>query len=104
MATIQDISPKEFQEGIQQENIQLIDVRTPAEYGEGHIAGATLINIQEHDFRDKIDELPHDKPVYVYCRSGARSGAAMRYMETAGFQEVYNLKGGILAWEGEVER
>jgi len=76
----------------------LIDVRTPQEVAQGYIEGARNIDINSQDFRPKVEKLDKTQPVLVYCRSGRRSEAAMRYMQDQGFSEVYNLNGGILAW------
>lgn len=81
-------------------NAQLLDVRTPGETAQGKIAGAVEININDVDFQQKVSRLDKNKPVLVYCRSGARSGNAMRQMTAMGFREVYNLSGGIIAWQG----
>lgn len=77
----------------------LLDVRTPNETASGKIQDALEIDFQQADFLDQVNLLPKDKPVFVYCRSGNRSGQAMAKMEKLGFTEVYNLKGGILAWK-----
>lgn len=80
-------------------NALLIDVRTPQEVEQGYIKGARHIDISSQEFRIEVDKLDKTQPVFVYCRSGRRSAAAMRYMRDNGFVEVYNLNGGILAWE-----
>jgi rhodanese-related sulfurtransferase len=82
-------------------DVQLIDVRTPAEYAEGHLRGSLNIDVMNNQFLEKIDDLDPSKPVYVYCRSGQRSTNAGNQFIDAGFTEVYNLKGGILAWQSE---
>ena len=82
------------------EKVQLIDVRTPAEFREGHIENATNIDVTGADFETKIQALDKSKPVYVYCRSGHRSNIASKKMEEAGFKQIYDLKGGIKAWSG----
>ena len=73
-----------------------IDVRTPEEYAEGHIEGATLIPVQELETR--INEVPKDKQVYVYCRSGKRSAHAAGVLAKAGYTNIENVLGGINAW------
>ena len=99
-----NISPKEFQEKMQNDgNSVVLDVRTPEEYEEKHIPGSINIDIKEPDFQDKLDELPEDKQYLVYCRSGGRSARACQIMATEGFENLYNLEGGILDWNGEVE-
>ena len=76
----------------------LVDVRTPEEFAEGHIAGATNMDIHGENFEKQLGELDKGKAVYVYCRSGGRSGRAAGMMHKLGFAEVYNLSGGITAW------
>ncbi len=94
------VSAAEFQSFIDEYGTkQLIDVRTPTEYAEGHIPGAKLINIYDTDFKTKILSLPLNKsfPVLVYCRSGNRSMVAARFLAEKGFR-VVNLKNGIKEW------
>jgi len=82
----------------------LLDVRTPAEVAEGIIEGAMVINFFDADFAERVAELEKDKPVYVYCRSGARSGQALKVLQQAGFVDVTNLSGGTLAWQRNGKR
>ena len=77
---------------------QLVDVRTPEEFGEGHIEGATNINYHDADFKSQLEQLNKEKPVFVYCRSGGRSGRSMKDFKDLGFKKVYDLKGGFNAW------
>lgn len=77
----------------------LIDVRTPAEFAAGHIAGATNIDVEAADFATKIGSLDKGAAYALYCRSGNRSGAAMQAMLGAGFTQVFHLGGGIGAWQ-----
>ncbi|MFT6211569.1 MAG: rhodanese-related sulfurtransferase [Bacteroidia bacterium] len=92
----EDLSVEEFAKYI--DGAQLLDVRTPDEWSEGIIEGATMANIHEDDFDANLAKLDKEKPVAVYCRSGGRSGKAMAKMNQLGFKEVYSLKGGIGAW------
>ena len=77
---------------------QLIDVRTPGEYAGGHLKNAINIDLRSPDFEQRIGALDKHKPVFVYCLSGGRSGAAADKMADMGFQEVYNMDGGIMKW------
>ena len=79
-------------------NVQLIDVRTPEEYTEGFINNAKNINFFYDDFLSQMSVLDTDKPVYLYCKSGGRSGKAAIQLKEAGFAKVYDLEGGITAW------
>ena len=77
-------------------SVTLLDVRTPAEYARGHIDGA--INIPLDSLRQRMSELPAQKPVYVNCHSGLRSYIACRLLSQKGF-ECYNLSGGYRFYE-----
>ena len=76
----------------------LLDVRQPKEYEQSHIPGAKLIPVAQ--LSDRLDELDPNKPVVVYCAVGGRSRAAAQLLAGKGFDDVFNVKGGIKAWEG----
>ena len=81
--------------------LTLLDVRQPEEYAEGHLPGAMLIPVGE--LHARIEAVPRaDKPTIVYCRSGMRAGRAVAILLQAGFRDVWNMTGGILAWNGMV--
>lgn len=80
------------------DDLVVLDVRTPEEFAEGHVADATLIDIYEPDFADRIAELDPDVPYVVICRSGNRSSQAVALMRDLGFSDVTDVDGGILAW------
>ena len=100
-----DISQGEWAEGIENDaNVIILDVRTEDEFGEGNIPNAINIDIHKgQGFIYKLEELDKSKTYYVYCRSGARSGQACKIMNELGFEKAYNLVGGILGWQGEIE-
>lgn len=81
-----------------QPNAQLIDVRTPDEFARGYLPGAVNYNFYDTDFSDKLNKLDRTQPVYVYCAAGGRSGSAASRLVGLGFKEVYDLRGGYLAW------
>ena len=83
------------------ENTVVIDVREPHEFAKGHIENARLISIGKID--EKLYELePHkDKPILVICQQGTRSAHACKKLNKAGFSQVYELSGGMLAWEDQ---
>lgn len=82
--------------------IQLVDVRTPAEYQQGHIEGAVNIDFRNPSiFDQEFSRLNHEQPVMIYCRSGRRSAAAAKKLEAMGFREIYDLEGGYLQWSKE---
>ncbi|MCF0055311.1 rhodanese-like domain-containing protein [Dyadobacter sp. CY356] len=98
--TKSNLKAEEFDKEIKKKGIQLLDVRRPAEYEEGHIKGSTLANWEDKaDFEKHAEHLDKNKPVYVYCRSGKRSSAAADYLSEKGFKNVVNLEGGILEWK-----
>ncbi len=74
----------------------LIDVRTPSEFKNGHVPGA--INIPLDQLQARIDEIPTDKPIVVICASGNRSQTGAKRLANAGYDRVYNLKGGTMSW------
>jgi rhodanese-related sulfurtransferase len=82
----------------QHPNLQILDVRTPAEVAKGKIKGAKVANVMSSDFQSQIAKLDKSKPYLVYCRSGNRSLNACRIMQQAGFEQVYNLSGGYGSW------
>jgi len=89
-----------FQKDIEaRADIQLIDVRTPEEYAEAHLRGATNYSVTDRTFQEKIAQLDINKPVYVYCKSGGRSARASERLKQFGFAEIRDLEGGITAWQ-----
>ena len=79
-------------------NKQLVDVRTQNEFKNGHLAGALLIDYNNKDFKANVSKLDKNKPVFVYCASGGRSGSAAEVLVELGFKQIYDLKGGMNAW------
>ena len=77
----------------------LLDVRTPSEFAAGHIAGAVNIDVESATFPQLVAALDPTKNYAVYCRSGSRSKAAVSAMEQAGFSHLFDLAGGIGAWQ-----
>ena len=85
------------------EQAVVLDVRTKTEVAEGIIPNAINIDIyQGQDFVFDLEELDKDKNYYVYCRSGNRSAQACAIMNQLGFENAYNLMGGITEWTGVV--
>ncbi|WP_278036090.1 rhodanese-like domain-containing protein [Flavobacterium nitratireducens] len=83
---------------------QLLDVRTPTEYTEGHIDNALNIDWQGSHFEHEVQKLDKNKAVYVYCRSGKRSLKASEKLAELGFKKIYNLDGGFLQWTSENQK
>ncbi len=92
---------KEYIRKHKESDYQLIDVREPAEYTEGHIPGAKLIPLSE--LPQRISQVPSDIDLLFYCRSGKRSQMAASIVADSDIRtrNIYNIKGGILAWEGK---
>lgn len=90
----------EFAQYITESGVQLLDVRTPEEFESGHLAGAIMIDFRAEGFVEKAKaQLKKDQPVALYCRSGKRSHSAAELLLKAGFKELVELDGGILAWQ-----
>ncbi len=98
---IVSISAPEFEKEIKSDSVQLVDVRTPQEYAEGHIDGALNINVQSDNFKVLAQrELSKDSTVFVYCLSDRRSLDATEILTKLGYK-VVNLKGGIIEWKDD---
>lgn len=93
------LAPTEAEARIATGDVEVLDVRTPEEYAEGHVEGATLIDFYEPDFADRIAQLDRDQEYVVYCQSGNRSGQATAMMAEQGFTAVDDVDGGIAAWQ-----
>ncbi len=92
----QNIGPEDLNEKKQSgDDFLLLDVRTPAEHAAQAIEGSYLVPLQ--DLGSRIDELPKDKEIIVYCRVGNRSAYAASFLSRMGFN-VKNLEGGIMLW------
>ena len=94
----EDISAAIFQDLAQQQDIEILDVRTSEEFSSGKILGARNIDIRNPDFLTQIKKLPRDKTYLIYCRSGARSAQASEVLSELGFENVKNLSGGVIRW------
>lgn len=99
----QDLAVRDFVAVIKDLDVQLVDVRTPAEYAEGYIGKAINIDIKQESFdTEALRLLDPNKPIAVYCRSGARSAMAVERLRHIGFHTtIYNLIGGYLAYAAQ---
>ena len=99
-----DLVQTEWQSQLQNDtNAVILDVRTLAEVAEGKIPGAIHIDIYKgQEFINDIMKLDKTKNYYVYCKSGGRSGQACAFMNQSGFENAFNLIGGIMQWQGEI--
>jgi rhodanese-related sulfurtransferase len=98
-AKYKNIGVDEFDKLRQRTNAVVLDVRTPKEFAAGHIAGATNIDWNSADFQKKVVGLDKSKTWLVHCAVGGRSAKAADKMATLQFTNVYNLEGGLKAWE-----
>ena len=80
------------------EDFTVIDVRTPEEFSRKHIENAVNMDFHSDTFKEEIDSLPKEKSYLLYCGSGKRSGKTKEMMEELGFDNVFNMKGGILSY------
>ena len=98
---IKTITTLELKALLEKDKIQLLDVRSPEEIKEGFIPTAKFVNYFDADFAEKaISKLGKNRPVYLYCRSGSRSGKSAKILQEKGF-EVYNVLGGFNQWKQE---
>jgi rhodanese-related sulfurtransferase len=91
---IKQLTPKELDD---KKGVVILDVRTNKEYEQGHIPGA--VHIPLNDLGDKIKKLKKDKEIVVFCQSGNRSIWAIKRLMGMGYKNLYNLKGGYVAWK-----
>jgi thioredoxin len=95
-----ELEVPEFEKAIADNSIQLLDVRTASEYNSGHLKNSMQADwTDKNQFLDRTQYLDKNKPLFVYCLSGARSAAAADWFRKQGFQAVYELKGGISSWK-----
>lgn len=95
--TVQNISVTEAEPAIAKGGVQFIDVRTIEEFKESRAKSS--VNIPLDILDEKLGGLKKNEPVYVICRTGARSAAAAQILKENGFEKIYNIKGGMLDWE-----
>ena len=98
-ATGQHVAASDFATAMKAPGTIVLDVRTPAEYASGHLPSARNVDIEGSGFAAGIAALDKNGTYAVYCRSGNRSGTALEQMSAAGFTHVYDLAGGIGAWQ-----
>jgi len=108
-AGFETVTVEEAKKMIEKEEVFVLDVRTPDEFNESHIKGATLIPVTNSGGSNmspdqllgaRINEVPKNQKILVYCRTGYRSTSASQMLVAAGYSDVYNMQGGITAWTG----
>jgi phage shock protein E len=97
-AGVTNMKVTEFSAKIAEAGVITLDVRTPGEFAEGYIEGARLIDFQSGNFENEIASLDKNATYAVYCRSGNRSGQAVKVMQDAGFTNLFNMDGGVIDW------
>ncbi len=95
VAAVTTIGASELVDVVADPDVVLLDVRTPVEYADGHVAGAVNIDVSSPSFADEISALDPDASYVVYCRSGNRSADAAAQMVEAGFTDVYDVDAGL---------
>lgn len=97
-AEVQLVSAEEMQDILEQEDVQLVDVRSPEEYQKEHIVNSQNIDFRSPTFEEDVQQLDKTKPVILYCKSGRRSAECAKKLKEAGFEKIYELEGGISKW------
>ena len=98
-STSQVLKAAAYKEAIAAKNIQVLDVRTAAEFNAGHIQNALQANwLDQKEFANRTQHLDKNLTVYVYCQVGARSASAQAALEAKGYKAV-NLEGGLSSWK-----
>ena len=96
---VEHVTPAEAQKLIGEKEVRVLDLRTPEEFATGHIAGAVNIDFRAPDFEQKIASLEKQPRYVVHCSSGNRSAKALPLLQKHGFEHLYHLDGGFIAWE-----
>lgn len=96
---VKTLTEEEFRAGYRK--AQLIDVREPNEFENGHILGAR--NIPLSQLKIRLQEIRSDKPVYLYDHSGTRSARAAQVLHKKGYDQLYYLEGGFKKWSGKIK-
>ena len=95
---VEKITIEQFEEKAKEKDVVILDVRSAEEFKEGHVPGATNVNVSDEKFAEKVEALGKDKSILVYCRSGKRSTAATDRMSKMGFEKLYNFVGSMNEW------
>jgi rhodanese-related sulfurtransferase/type 1 glutamine amidotransferase len=93
------IDTEAFEKFAKHHRTQVLDVRTPGEFRDGHVAKAWNIDFSAPDFKEKVGKLDRNRPYALHCRSGGRSGRATKLMKQMGFKFLYDYSGSMLDWE-----
>lgn len=97
--SVESITPEAAAQLIKESSdVVVLDIRTPEEFAEGHVAGAVNVDFRADSFEEKIGELDPGTPYVVHCRSGGRSAQSLPILEKAGFEKIYHLEAGFNGW------
>ena len=96
---VKHVTAAEFMTAIKSGAGQLVDIRTPGEFNMGHIEGAIMVDFYAQDFKTNLNRLEKDVPIYIYCRSGNRTSKSVRLLQDLGFNEIINLRSGLIDWQ-----
>lgn len=96
---IKNVNAQTFKEFVDAGKGIVLDVRTPQEIEQGYINNSSSINLYDENFIEKINLIPKNKEIYVYCKAGGRSAQAAEILKQNGFKMIYNLEGGFTQWE-----
>lgn len=99
-----DVTTAEAARLVKKKATIVLDVRTPAEYADGHLRGARLMDFYAKDFWTQVATLPKDATIVVYCKSGRRSKDTETKLASMGYSHVVNMLGGFDAWKKEQRR
>lgn len=94
----ENINVTSFREKMDDDNVVILDVRTPGEVKDGMIDGAINIDFMDPEFMGKVSGMDKNKTYLVYCQSGGRSARACKMMSESGFKNLYNMKEGYMGW------
>jgi rhodanese-related sulfurtransferase len=95
------LDPADFAAALKRPGTTILDVRTPAEFAEGHLPGAINMNVEDPAFAQQAATLDPAGSYAIYCRSGNRSAVAVEFLVGQGFTSLYHLAGGISAWDAD---
>ncbi len=95
---VEIISMNDVTQKMAEPNMQILDVRSPEEFEDGHLKNAINMNVNGESFQSEVEKLSKENPVIVYCKSGTRSTNASSQMEAMGFKTIYNFTGGFSEW------
>ena len=96
-----DLTATEFSNKVTESGVITLDVRTPGEFMAGHIQGAINIDVEGTEFETEIAKLDKTQTYAIYCKSGRRSSIAVKTMQNAGFNKLFNLTNGIQDWQAQ---